>query len=103
MVDLVYEDIGEVLGKMRESLDDIELVLHDNQVLRHSVPEWDKPGRWRNGLFHQERSLKYMSKTLKAHLATSDNGNPPSSTVAVMKWSQNNGSEQRLQVLEDDL
>ena len=63
MASLACEDLSLVLGKMSRSLDKIELALHDDNFLQRSVNEWrSQLGRWRNDLFYQNTSLKYISR-----------------------------------------
>ncbi|KAK0667557.1 hypothetical protein QBC41DRAFT_137559 [Cercophora samala] len=62
---ITYEDLASVLGRMSSSLDKIESVLHDNDILQHSVTNWRiQLGRWRTMLFYQDRSIQKMLKTL---------------------------------------
>ncbi|KAK4445315.1 cora-like Mg2+ transporter protein-domain-containing protein [Podospora aff. communis PSN243] len=63
---IAHNDILEVLDSMSKSLDDIELSLHDDSILRDCVAIWRvRLGKWRNTIFHQERVLRLIRKNLE--------------------------------------
>lgn len=59
-------DETHVLGALSRSLDRIELSLSKDAVIRGALQSWRGYfGRWRNTLFHQAESLKYLRKTIR--------------------------------------
>lgn len=55
---MACEDVARVLRSITLALDAIELALHDDAVLRQSMPLWrEQLGVWRNLLFGQAKSL----------------------------------------------
>ncbi|KAK4452489.1 hypothetical protein QBC34DRAFT_456517 [Podospora aff. communis PSN243] len=59
-----FEAESQVLGVLTRSLDDVELSLSKDAVVREALDAWrGNFGRWRNTLFHQEGSLRHLRQT----------------------------------------
>jgi len=69
MTSCARDDIRQLLPALSKSLDEIELSLHDDVKLQSSVTSWrDLLGRWRNMIFHQEKTLRAFHQQLSTRI-----------------------------------
>ncbi|GAB1310712.1 hypothetical protein MFIFM68171_00922 [Madurella fahalii] len=62
---IICEDVSCILDNIRRALGDIELALHDDIILRESMPRWrEQLGSWRYILCDQSMSLAFLSQHL---------------------------------------
>jgi hypothetical protein len=61
-----FEAESKVLKVLTQALDDVEVSLSKDAVVREALDVWmGYFGRWRNTLFHQEGSLKHLRRTTR--------------------------------------
>ncbi|KAK1829479.1 hypothetical protein QBC39DRAFT_356656 [Podospora conica] len=59
---IICQEVNELLGKISQRLDTIDLGLYDDDNLRESATVWrSQLGNWRNVLHHQTRGLVAVS------------------------------------------
>ena len=62
---IMCDDLSPLLPKIALALNQIELSLHDDQLLQNSIGDWRRRlGRWRNILIHQSELLRELSLDL---------------------------------------
>lgn len=62
LIEIILEDERIVLAAINRSLDSIDISLASNEFLYRTVDVWrDQFGRWRNLLFHAQKSIEYIS------------------------------------------
>lgn len=94
---LMHEDLSRVLFNMSRTLDQIELAIDNDDLLRRSIPMWrTQLGRWRNSMFHQSNSFRPWLQTLTANLPQ-PSGSPMTTSTQMTQVNT------RLQHLGEDL
>ncbi|KAH8587714.1 cora-like Mg2+ transporter protein-domain-containing protein [Bisporella sp. PMI_857] len=67
IIQMIVTDSGTILSSLNEALDEIDLSMSQDDILRGSLGEWrNNFGRWRTGLQHQQASLAYVRRVLEA-------------------------------------
>lgn len=65
------QDQSAVLSHMNEEMDDIDVSLSNNDVLRGKMPLWrDLLGRWRRALVHYGANLQHLATTAQLQIST---------------------------------
>ena len=66
IADIVSSDTSEILYSFHDALDDIDLSLSQDEVIRTSLGLWrDRFGHWKQELLHLTISVKHMSRALE--------------------------------------
>jgi Mg2+ and Co2+ transporter CorA len=78
IIQTIFNDSITILASLNDALDEIDLSMSQDDILRRSLREWrNNFGCWRTGLQHQSASLMYIRRVLAQHTvdATSTKSN----------------------------
>jgi Mg2+ and Co2+ transporter CorA len=98
---MILDDTVTVLSRLNEALDEMDLSMADDEILRKSLRDWrNRFGRWRKGLLRQRASLAYVRRVLGLYSTSSSSqfGAGKSSSTPSRQ-----NTENELLSLEDEL
>jgi len=85
VVNIMTTSTAEVLSSLHDALDEIDLSLSQDDVLRSYLPVWrERFGLWRQDLLHSLASIQKMLQTLDQHKSCPTCG-PHSSSSSISK------------------